>query len=56
MSQFKVEYLNDHGDWVLKSWHKGEDKAEIVASVCQEAGYKTRIVHEGKIIRSGEGD
>ena len=53
---YKVEYLNDRGDWILKSWHKNRDNAVIVADVCEDAGRKTRIIHDGKIIREGSCD
>jgi hypothetical protein len=50
-----VEYLGEDGAWCRKSYHQGLDKAEIMAEVTHEAGYKTRILHDGKIVQeSGE--
>jgi hypothetical protein len=47
---YRVEYLNDHGDWIKKSWHRNKEHAVIVAQVCEQSGKKARIIHEGKII------
>jgi hypothetical protein len=54
MSRYIVEILTEHGDWVRKSYHKGEDKALIMLQVQEEAGSRCRIIHEGKIIHESE--
>jgi hypothetical protein len=49
--KYRVEFLNNYGTWILKSWHKNESNAVIMAEVCEQSGTKTRIIREGKIIR-----
>jgi hypothetical protein len=46
----KVEQLNDHGDWMLKSWHRNLDHAQIICEVCEQAGNRARIVLSGKVV------
>ena len=48
---YKVEFLNDRHDWILKSWHKNMDSAERIAEVTAAGGYTARIINEGKIIQ-----
>jgi hypothetical protein len=48
-----VEILNDSEDWIRKSYHNNRDNADIVFDVQVEAGWRARIVHDGKIIREG---
>jgi hypothetical protein len=48
-----VYFLNEHDDWIKKSFHKNLEHAVIVAQVCEADGYRTRIVEDGKIIREG---
>jgi hypothetical protein len=45
--------INDGHEWIRKSYHRNLDNAECVFEVQIEAGYKARIIHEGKIIREG---
>jgi hypothetical protein len=51
---YKVEYFDITGNnWILKSRHKGLDHAQIMAQVQQQAGFRTRIIRDGKIIEEG---
>lgn len=52
----------EDNNWVLHSWHRNRDYAEIHAQVIEQAGGIARIINEGKIIseavkprRSGRG-
>ena len=47
---YRVEYKNDHGDWILKSRHKNLEYAEVNAEVIKQ--YEKRIVEE----KNGRGD
>jgi hypothetical protein len=53
---YKVEFRNDSGDWIHTSWHKNEDHARIVAEVKGQSGYKSRVLHNGKIIFTVEAE
>lgn len=47
---YKVEYLNEFGEWIYSSWHKNKDHAFINAEVKRNSGFKSRIIHAGQII------
>lgn len=53
--RYFVDFINDRGDWIFASDHKNLGSAIMIAEVKEEAGYDTRIRHEGKIIRVGQG-
>jgi K+/H+ antiporter YhaU regulatory subunit KhtT len=45
-----VEFENDRGDWIQKSFHSNRDSAENVADVTAK-NYTARITENGKIIQ-----
>jgi len=48
---YKVEVFDaEHNDYILHSYHKNREYAEIQAEVKAMAGGSVRIVHEGKAI------
>jgi len=51
----KIEWLNDHGDWINGGWHKNLDHAQIIAEVKEQSGFDTRIIFEGQVVREGVG-
>jgi len=53
--QYRVEYLNDNGDWIKYSLHSNKDNAIINAEV-RARQYTARVVFEGKIIAMIEKD
>jgi hypothetical protein len=48
---FKVEFLNDRGDWIHSSFHKNQENADISAEEMEDKGYQTRVLYCGKIVR-----
>lgn len=48
---YRVEMLNDHHDWVLRSSHKTWKAAETAAEKVSESGYTARIISNGRILR-----
>ena len=50
---YKVGYWNDQGDWITKSRHNNQVNAEIMADVVEKSGYRTRMTHQGKIVKEG---
>ena len=51
--RYRVEYLNDHGDWIVSSRHQNQSSAIVNAEVKAQAGRSVRIVHDGKIVWEG---
>jgi len=51
---YKVEYLNEFGEWIYSSWHKNSEFAFINATVKAKAGLKSRVIHKGQIIAQYE--
>jgi hypothetical protein len=49
---YKVEYLNEFGDWIYSSWHKNKDHAIVNAEVKSSSGFRSRIIHHGQIIET----
>lgn len=47
---YRVEYLNDNGDWIFHGNYSNEDNADRNAEQKQARGYQTRIIHQGKIV------
>ena len=45
-----VEFLNDRGDWIRKSYHVNRDHAEFVGQVTAKAGFKARVICDGVIL------
>ena len=50
---YKLEYLNDQGDWIFHGNYKNEDNAALNAEQKQARGYRTRITNQGKVVREG---
>ena len=51
MSNHKLEFCNDRGDWIHWDWKKNYDNAERLCKMREEAeGDKTRIIFGGKIV------
>lgn len=44
------KWSTEDNNWVLHSWHRNRDYAEIHAQVIEQAGGIARIINEGKII------
>jgi hypothetical protein len=49
---YRIEYLNDHGDWILSEWISGAKKADMAAEERHDSGYSVRVILEGKIVRT----
>ena len=50
-----VEIRTAHGEWIRKAWYRSKKKALAVAENLAEAGFKARVLDEGKIVwESGE--
>lgn len=50
---YKIERLDGNGNWVLWSWHKNAQMADINYAVRIEAGDRCRMILHGEIIRGG---
>lgn len=48
---FRLEILTDHGDWVLWQKHYNQENADLSAKAREEAGYRTRVILQGVIVR-----
>jgi hypothetical protein len=51
---YKLEYLNDNGDWIHGGFYKNKENAVFNAEVKERGGYKTRVIYQGQIVREGE--
>ena len=48
---YKVEIFDEaENDWIVRSWHKNKDHAEIQVEVALLRHPAARIIYEGKII------
>jgi hypothetical protein len=51
MNTYRVEILNETDGWVIYSWHKNPEYADMIFDVQTKAGKTCRIVFRGEILR-----
>lgn len=53
---YKVEILTDRGYWVLHRWKYTQEGADTAAKDREEAGYRIRVIYQGKIVWESVGE
>jgi hypothetical protein len=47
VTKYRIEYKNDHGDWILRGEYSSREKAEQMAMLAELEGYEVRIETNG---------